>query len=289
LIEEINFDRSTLVIKSPKTTMMMTNGGGGRVVIADGFLDAGQMESVLQSLCMDVSGGYEFCHLAAFQSRSYGSASELVFVMTNTDASVLKPMLASVAQQGPRGAKVLVCFGPAPSNQAADSQEPNDRGQGIQGLTKKLAAIDLLLAGFVKVSSAVRPSVGQSGWGPILHAQVPDFVSSSQRGTLVDEASLVDPMTAAARTEACGPQAVGKKRACKNCTCGLATVSSNSAPSDNATSELPKGPGSSSCGSCGLGDAFRCPGCPYRGLPPFKPGQVVHLSPADLLADDMDN
>ncbi|KAF2071482.1 hypothetical protein CYY_007198 [Polysphondylium violaceum] len=83
---------------------------------------------------------------------------------------------------------------------------------------------------------------------------------------------------------------VGKtKKACKNCTCGRAEEEESEAAASKPklTKDMIENPGAnSSCGNCSLGDAFRCGGCPYRGLPSFKVGEKISL-PDDFLVDDI--
>lgn len=109
----------------------------------------------------------------------------------------------------------------------------------------------------------------------------------------------------------CQPKAGKRRRACKDCTCGLAQKieaedKAKRAAADAALQSLHSGTSKpnatsaklqdsdlseidftvqgkvGSCGNCALGDAFRCDGCPYIGMPAFKPGEEVTLLNNDV-------
>jgi len=113
---------------------------------------------------------------------------------------------------------------------------------------------------------------------------------------LIDEDALLDEDDLKRHVKIpteCKPKAK-RRRACKDCTCGLAQKleaedKAKRANADQALNTLKlqaddlaevdftvKGK-VGSCGNCALGDAFRCDGCPYIGLPAFKPGEEVRL------------
>lgn len=101
-----------------------------------------------------------------------------------------------------------------------------------------------------------------------------DDVELVDPDTLIDEQDLVKPDAASLRV--CGT--TGKRKACKDCSCGLADELADG-------KEPTKKTVNSSCGSCYLGDAFRCASCPYLGMPAFKPGEKIQLSERQLKAD----
>ncbi|KAK7427854.1 electron carrier [Neonectria magnoliae] len=97
----------------------------------------------------------------------------------------------------------------------------------------------------------------------------------------------------------CQPKPGKRRRACKDCSCGLAErleaedaakraeadkklESVKLASDDLAEVDFTVQGKVGSCGNCALGDAFRCDGCPYVGLPPFKPGEEVRLLNNDI-------
>lgn len=112
-----------------------------------------------------------------------------------------------------------------------------------------------------------------------LFAKLVDEGPVSQNQLLQDDEILTaeekkKPENAAAE---CGTETNKPKKPCANCTCGLADKEANAQSTEEAA---PK----ASCGSCYLGDAFRCASCPYRGMPAFKPGEKVTI---DTTSDDL--
>lgn len=94
---------------------------------------------------------------------------------------------------------------------------------------------------------------------------------------LLDDDDLIKPDKSTLTRPDC--ETSGKKKACKNCSCGLAEeLEKESKPAPKAQT--------SSCGSCYLGDAFRCSTCPYLGMPSFNPGEKVVLG-GNMMQDDI--
>ncbi|KAL3805069.1 hypothetical protein HJC23_003297 [Cyclotella cryptica] len=62
----------------------------------------------------------------------------------------------------------------------------------------------------------------------------------------------------------------GGRKACDNCTCGRAEREAGDVLEEEKKEAHTH---KSSCGNCAKGDAFRCAGCPYLGLPAFKEGE----------------
>jgi len=114
----------------------------------------------------------------------------------------------------------------------------------------------------------------------------------------IDAESLLTPADRERPVPTCepvNPNAPRRKRACKNCSCGLAELEQEELRQskvvmldgsvDGSAVEVTQGEkerlvdaakaapkATSSCGSCFLGDAFRCASCPYlgRSRPPFN-------------------
>jgi len=110
---------------------------------------------------------------------------------------------------------------------------------------------------------------------------VDDDADDDDDDGLIDEEELLGAGGMGEAVTADKASGCGSRAACANCTCGRAEGKVT-----KLTKEMLENPQSGGCGSCSLGDAFRCAGCPYRGLPSFKPGEKIAL-PGDYLLDDL--
>jgi hypothetical protein len=74
----------------------------------------------------------------------------------------------------------------------------------------------------------------------------------------------------------------GGRAPCENCSCGRAAGAMK-----NGEEKKQDGydGGSSNCGKCSLGDAFRCASCPHLGKPAWKPGEEKIVLSLDLQDD----
>ncbi|KAK6914251.1 Methyltransferase type 11 [Dillenia turbinata] len=160
----------------------------------------------------------------------------------------------------------------------------------------------LLVAGFIEAQSVqLGPALTAQSFG--IRAKKPAWTIGSsfsiKRATkslpkvqIDDDLDLIDEDSLLTEEDLKRPQLppigdceVGSTRkACKNCACGRAEAEERVQKLGLTVDQL-NNP-QSACGSCGLGDAFRCSTCPYKGLPPFKLGEKVSL-PGNFLAADI--
>ncbi|KAM7250342.1 hypothetical protein ACFE04_022225 [Oxalis oulophora] len=178
----------------------------------------------------------------------------------------------------------------------------SNTSQSVPAETSKvITAIErkLLLAGFVSVE---KPEVQSGVQSFVVKAMKPSWKVGSSfsikkpvktvfKIQMDDDDDLIDEDSLLSEEDLKKPQLppVGDcevgitKKACKNCTCGRAEAEEK-VEKLGLTMDQIENP-QSACGSCGLGDAFRCGTCPYKGLPPFKLGDKVTLSGNFLAAD----
>uniref|UniRef100_A0A2P2L381 Anamorsin homolog n=1 Tax=Rhizophora mucronata TaxID=61149 RepID=A0A2P2L381_RHIMU len=158
--------------------------------------------------------------------------------------------------------------------------------KAISSLERKL-----LLAGFLEVqvlppklygcseSQSLRVKAKKPSWNIGSSFSIKKIAKSSVKVQIDDDSDLIDEDSLLTEEDLKKPQLplgdceVGSTRkACKNCTCGRAEEEKK--VKLGLTMDQLNNP-QSACGNCGLGDAFRCSTCPYKGLPPFKPGEKV--------------
>jgi hypothetical protein len=172
------------------------------------------------------------------------------------------------------------------NSQSLNLTKPAWAGKGVATLKKKNNTTETNGTTAVKVA-VEDTTVAQNTTAEVKKAN-PFAAFSAQANnnkTTIDEENLLDNeegYNKLGKDESCST----KPKACANCSCGRAELEAvvESGQAVDVAKNVETGKVSSSCGNCYLGDAFRCGGCPYKGLPAFKPGDKVKL---DLSKDSV--
>ncbi|GMM38351.1 electron carrier [Saccharomycopsis crataegensis] len=211
------------------------------------------------------------------------------FYMTN-DALTLNGIMAGFLADGK--------FWVKPNNQAVSI--PLKKKSPTSNSTANANPLKLKFSKFKKATTTV----------PAAAKEITDLRNKLQffdsNDDLIDENDLLDELALSAPIKLTSVKCVfdddglpvkRRKKACKNCSCGLKELEEQEIEAQEAernknavklTSQeiteidfTVEGDKVGGCGSCALGDAFRCDGCPYLGLPAFKPGQAISISGMD--------
>jgi len=213
----------------------------------------------------------------------------------NTDGpEKTEAILAGLTIDGPNGLKKPETGG-SQSVSLRLGKKGNANGN-VNGGTATNGAVSL--NGKRKSSSLESTQPAQpAGVGFVDFSDDLDAIITGEDDELIDEDDLLteaDLARPVIQPPECRPKAGKRRRACKDCTCGLkekieAEDAAKRAAADKALNTMKLGADElaevdftvqgkvGSCGNCALGDAFRCDGCPYIGLPAFKPGEEVRL------------
>lgn len=124
---------------------------------------------------------------------------------------------------------------------------------------------DIVMTGRRKVKNSKESSATKAVPLQIDFNDTEDDDIIDEDNLLHDASNFLPPPPAMSTEKATADDCAGREP-CADCTCGRA----DAANEKNTAAAVPK---TSSCGKCGLGDAFRCASCPYLGKPAFKAGE----------------
>ncbi|GKT60277.1 Fe-S cluster assembly protein dre2 [Colletotrichum tofieldiae] len=219
------------------------------------------------------------------------SAYDLVLVLTDADGS--------------RVESTRLLSNRAVLSAVADALKPSAELKAQDGgnlANDPTVAREAVLAGLVAAAAGgfTKPDYGEDQVVTLSFGKKRAAAPASDGAvSLGSKPTTAPPLTQPQTAPECAPKAGKRRRACKDCTCGLAERiaaedAAARASADKALEAVKLGADDlaevdftvqgkvGSCGNCALGDAFRCDGCPYIGLPPFKPGEEVRILNNDI-------